>query len=66
MIMVVLAIYTFFPPSIVERYQGGTDDPPLLVRFYLLNITNLDSVRQGGKPVVVSFFFFFFFLFSNG
>jgi hypothetical protein len=41
------------PPRVRARYEGGDPaEPPLLVRFYLWNVTNVATVRKGGRPAL--------------
>lgn len=41
------------PPAARFRNNSGPHAPPDVMRFWLFNISNLDDVRQGAKPVLV-------------
>lgn len=43
-------------PLPAARFQNDTNAavPPVLISFYMFNITNLADVRRGARPVLVS------------
>eukprot|EP00887_Chlorella_sp_A99_P005592 scaffold1.g5592.t1 len=42
------------PPGVQARFQNDTnaEAPPVLIKFYFFNITNVEGVRAGERPVL--------------